>query len=167
MFAGIVRRAKKDVKNILKVLSEEQATQMCFQMLLCLSSTWLVFSSLHTVHVSIMFYTTYANNKYEYSNTKTHHVHSEQHTSEDCDVRIRSRSGVFDQRIGYAIDRHETDTRRIRGTQNLNSRFALDSINEFVIKPVQRLLRYKLLLRDMQKLTDAFHEDYDELSLAI
>ena len=26
-----VRRAKKDVKNILKVLSEEQATQMCFQ----------------------------------------------------------------------------------------------------------------------------------------
>ena len=40
-------------------------------------------------------------------------------------------------------------------------------LSDFLIKPVQRLLRYKLLLRDMQKLTDAFHEDYDELSLAI
>ena len=119
-----VRRAKKDVKNILKVLPEEQATQMCFQ----IAAVFIKYTPF------MLFYTTYANNFA---------------TSQATLRRLRRqdpfKKWLFDQRI----------------------RSDELGLSDFLIKPVQRLLRYKLLLRDMQKLTDAFHEDYDELSLAI
>eukprot|EP00939_MAST-03C_sp_MAST-3C-sp1_P003576 g3576.t1 len=42
-----------------------------------------------------------------------------------------------------------------------------EDVDSFLIKPVQRLLRYKLLLRDIVRGTDEAHADYDSLQLAI
>ena len=99
-----VRRAKKDVKNILKVLSEEQATQMCFQ----IAAVFIKYTPF------MLFYTTYANNFA---------------TSQATLRRLRRqdpfKKWLFDQRI----------------------RSDELGLSDFLIKPVQRLLRYKLLLR--------------------
>ena len=42
-----------------------------------------------------------------------------------------------------------------------------ENLSSFLIKPVQRLLRYKLLMRDVLKCTDRKHDDYEPLNLAI
>ena len=42
-----------------------------------------------------------------------------------------------------------------------------ENLSSFLIKPVQRLLRYKLLMRDVFKCTDHHHQDYEPLKVAI
>ena len=42
-----------------------------------------------------------------------------------------------------------------------------ENLSSFLIKPVQRLLRYKLLMRDVFKCTDRRHQDYEPMKAAI
>ena len=123
---GFVLRVKKEkeTREVLKIMSEKQATEMCFQ----IAAVFIKYTPF------MLFYTTYANN----------------FATSQATLRRLRRQDTFKN---WLFERRSQ-------SDDLG-------LSDFLIKPVQRLLRYKLLLRDMQKLTDAFHEDFDELSLAI
>ncbi len=44
---------------------------------------------------------------------------------------------------------------------------ANQEINSFLIRPIQRIPRYLLLLRDLVKHTETSHKDYDALAKAL